>query len=211
MYKLFTKIILNRISSTLEGQQPKEQAAFRKGYSTSDHLFVINQLLERCREYKIPICLAFIDYEKAFDNVEVNAVLQALKDQGIHPAYVKLLQEANSNCTTDILLTPEINVSIPVEKGVKQGDTISPKLFNACLESTMRTMTLTGGINVNGENLNHRRFADDIVLIATTTTELQQMIQEVEEKSKSVGLKLNRQKTKVLLSEHVPRGSDNNR
>ena len=68
MYKLFTRIILNRISSTLEEQQPKEQAGFRKGYS-----------IERCHEYKIPICLAFIDYEKAFDNVEVNAVLQALK------------------------------------------------------------------------------------------------------------------------------------
>ena len=63
MYKLFTRIILNRISSTLEEQQPKEQAGFRKGYSTTDHLFVINQLLERCREYKIPICLAFIDYD----------------------------------------------------------------------------------------------------------------------------------------------------
>ena len=98
VYKLFTRIILNRIPSTLEGQQPKEQAGFRRGYSTTDHLFVINQLLERCREYKTPICLAFTGYEKGFDKVEVNAVLQALKGQGIHHAYVKLLQEANSNC-----------------------------------------------------------------------------------------------------------------
>ena len=65
-------------------------------------------------------------------------------------------------------------------------------------------MTLSAGINIDRENLNHLRFADDIILIATTTTDLLQMIQEVEEKSKSVGLKLNRQKTKVLLSEHVP-------
>jgi hypothetical protein len=68
----------------------------------------------------------------------------------------------------------------------------------------MRTITLSGGINIDGENLNHLRFADDIILIATTTTDLQQMIQEVEEKSKAVGLKLNLQKTKVLLSEYVP-------
>ena len=69
----------------------------------------------------------------------------------------------------------------------------------------MRTMTLFGGINIDGENLNHLRFADDIILIATTTTDLRQMIREVEEKSKPAGLKLNRQKTKVLLSEYMPR------
>ena len=98
MCKLFTRIILHRASSTLEEQQAKEQAGSRREYSTTDHLFVINRLLERCREYKISICLAFIDYEKAFDNVEINAVLQALIDQGIHPAYVRLLQQANC-CT----------------------------------------------------------------------------------------------------------------
>ena len=80
MYKVFARITLNRISSPLEEQQPKEQAGFRRGYSTINHLFVINQLLERCREYKTPICLVFIDYKKAFDNVGENAVLQALKD-----------------------------------------------------------------------------------------------------------------------------------
>ena len=127
--------------------------------------------------------------------------MQAIKDQGIHPAYVKLLQEANSNCTTDILLTQKF----PVEKGVKQGDIIPPKLFNACLEPTMRTMTLSEGISIDGENRNHLRFAEDIILIATTTTDLQQMIQEVEEKSKAVGLKLNRQRPRYCYQSTCPR------
>ena len=76
MYKLFTRIILNRTFPTLEEQQPKEQAGFRRGYSTTDHLFVM-----RCCEYKIPICLTFIGYENAIDNVEANAVLRAILEK----------------------------------------------------------------------------------------------------------------------------------
>ncbi|XP_029640405.1 uncharacterized protein LOC115215385 [Octopus sinensis] len=73
--KLFTNIILNRLSRRLDEQQPREQAGFRKNYSTMDHIFALTQLLERANEYKLPLCVAFIDYEKAFDSVETNAVL----------------------------------------------------------------------------------------------------------------------------------------
>ena len=35
----------------------------------------INQLKEKCREYNIPLCVAFVDYEKAFDSVQPQAIL----------------------------------------------------------------------------------------------------------------------------------------
>ena len=106
-----------------------------------------------------------MDYQKAFDSIEFNAVMSSLVEQGINTNYVKVLKEANSGCTTDIILfdTP---VRIPVEKGVKQGDTISPKLFTACLETVFRKLNWKSGADINGEQLNHLRFADDVVLIA---------------------------------------------
>ena len=66
MYKLFTKIITTRLGKKLDENQPREQAGFRSKYSTTDH---INQLKEKCREYNIIVCVAFVDYEKAFDSV----------------------------------------------------------------------------------------------------------------------------------------------
>ena len=33
--------------------------------STTDHIYAINQLKEKCREYNIALCVAFVDYEKA--------------------------------------------------------------------------------------------------------------------------------------------------
>ena len=72
--KLYTKCL----STSHEIEQP----GFKSGYSTTDHIHVVNQLKEKCREYYIPFCIAFVDYEKAFDLVQTQAVLILLKNRG---------------------------------------------------------------------------------------------------------------------------------
>ena len=67
IYKVLTKKILTkRLEEPLDENQPREQAGFRSGYSKTDHIPVVNQLKEKWREYNIPLCIAFVDYEKAF-------------------------------------------------------------------------------------------------------------------------------------------------
>ena len=83
VYKLFTRVILNRIDRTLDEGPPCEQAGFRKGFSTMDHIHTITRLIEVSREYKRPLCLTFVDLKKAFDSVETEAVIEALGKQGI--------------------------------------------------------------------------------------------------------------------------------
>ena len=61
---------------TLDENQPREQAGFRKGYSTTDHLQSVNQIIEKSNEFNKQLCIAFIDYEKAFDSVEHDAILR---------------------------------------------------------------------------------------------------------------------------------------
>ncbi|KAI8433390.1 hypothetical protein MSG28_015430 [Choristoneura fumiferana] len=54
-----------------------------------------------------------------------------------------------------------------LNRGVRQGDVISPKLFTAALEDAFKILNREGqGININGEYFNHFRFADDIVVMA---------------------------------------------
>ena len=92
MYKLFTKIITTRLEKKLDENQPREQAGFRSKYSTTDHIHAIN-LKEKCREYNTPLCVAFVDYEKAFDSVQTQAILASLQEQGIEDVYIEILKD----------------------------------------------------------------------------------------------------------------------
>ncbi|KAE9418568.1 hypothetical protein Angca_009867, partial [Angiostrongylus cantonensis] len=139
VYKLFTRVILNRIDRTLDEGQPCEQAGFRKGFSMMDHIHTLTRLIEVSREYKRPLCLTFIDLEKAFDSIEIEAVMEALGNQGVPTQYIKILRELYNNFTTKI--SPFYNdINVDVKRGVRQGDTISRKLFTATLQDVIRTL-----------------------------------------------------------------------
>ncbi|CAH2085381.1 unnamed protein product [Euphydryas editha] len=93
---------------------------------------------------------------------------------------------------------------IHVQRGVRQGDVISPKLFTAALEDVFKLMEWKGrGININGEHLSHLRFADDIVILAESLEELGIMLSDLNSASQRVGLKMNMDKTKIMSNVHV--------
>lgn len=198
--KLFSKIILNRMEATLNYNQAREQAGFRKGYSTMDHLQVLTQLIEKTNEYEVPMCLAFIDYEKAFDSVEHLGIISAIRNHGVNEAYADLLTNTYNNGYAEIRLE-RVSRKFPIRRGARQGDTISPKLFNAGLEEVFRKLQWdTVGLRVNGENISHLRFADDIALISSDPVELQEMINQLNDESNKLGLKMNMKKTKVMFN-----------
>ena len=72
------------MEKALDENQPREQIGFRKGYLTVDHLQTINQLIETCNEFKRPLCIRYIDYEKAFDSMEHEAIFKVLRNIGIN-------------------------------------------------------------------------------------------------------------------------------
>ncbi|KAK6736469.1 hypothetical protein RB195_019263 [Necator americanus] len=117
----------------LDEAQPQEQAGFRQGFSCLDHIQTVSRVIEVCREYRLPLVLTFVDYEKVFDSVETNAILSALVDQGVDASYVRTLANCYERCTTRIQLFHR-PLTIPIGKRVRQGDTISPKLFTATLQ-----------------------------------------------------------------------------
>ena len=196
MYKLFTKIITTRLEKKLDGNQPREQAGFRSKYSTTDHIHAINQVKEKCREYNIPLCVAFVDYEKAFDSVQTQAILTSLQEQGIEDVYIEILKDIYTDSSVTVHLHKE-GEKIRIKRGVRQGDTFSPKLFTATLESIFRKLNWENkGVKIDGEFLSDLRFADDTFLCTETPQELQQMLQELSDERIRMGIKMNIAKTR---------------
>ena len=203
MSKLFTKVIKNRIERQLDANQSREQAGFRSGYSTTDHLQVITQLVQKANEYELPMCFTFVDYEKAFDSVEHCGIVNAINEHQINKVYVETLINIYNHGTSIIRLDKE-SKKFPIQKGVRQGDTLSPKLFNAGLEQVFRRLNWDNkGITVNGEKLNHLRFADDIVLISNNGEEINEMLNELSQESHKLGMKINMKKTKVMYNDFI--------
>jgi len=200
LYKLFTKVITTRLTNRLDFYQPVEQAGFRSGYGTNDHLQTMRLLIEKHNEYKKNIAIAFVDYEKAFDSVEMWAILNALDECRTDSRYSKILKYIYEHATSSIRLHEDTQ-KFSIDRGVRQGDTISPKLFTAALESIFKKLEWSElGVNINGRYLNHLRFADDIVLIAPDLQQLKLMLTELNEESKKVGLKMNWSKTKYMTN-----------
>ena len=90
-----------------------------------------------------------------------------------------------------------------IGKGVCQGCILSPCLFNLYAEYTMRNAGLDeaqAGIKIAGRNINNLRYADDTTLMAESEEELKSLLMKVKAESEKVGLKLNIQKTKIMVS-----------
>ena len=136
--------------------------------------------------------------------MQTQAVLTSLQEQGIEDVSIELLKEMFTNSSTTVHLNIESN-KIDTRRGVRQGDTISPKLVTATLESIFRQLSWeTRGLKRNGDYLSHLRFADDIHICANTPHELQQMLQALAVESENQDIKMNKSKTKVMMENDTP-------
>ena len=90
-----------------------------------------------------------------------------------------------------------------IGKGVCQGCILSPCLFNLYAEYIMQNVGLDeaqAGIKIARRNINNLRYADDTTLLAESEEELNSLLMKVKEESEKAGLKLNIQKTKIMVS-----------
>ncbi|GBP28564.1 Retrovirus-related Pol polyprotein from type-2 retrotransposable element R2DM; Endonuclease [Eumeta japonica] len=146
-----------RISTTLDENQPTEQAGFRKNFATIDHIHTVKQIVEKYNEYNKPLYMAFIDYTKAFDRISHEEIWDSLKNQGIPTVYIKIIKSIYAKSKARIKLE-SLGETFKIERRVRQGDPLSPKLFSAVLENVFRKLHWNYyGLDIDGRKLNHLR------------------------------------------------------
>eukprot|EP00973_Karenia_brevis_P094152 12421040-Karenia_brevis.AAC.1 len=174
-------MVLARVRSTLDASQTPDQAGFRSGYACDDNLLAIALLSEKMKEYQRPLTVVAVDFQKAFDTVEHFSLWEALAEQQVPKTYIEVLIKLYEDQTCQVIADRASKV-IRVERGTKQGDPLSPPLFNAVLEKAMlqvKRVWLERGLGLRLEQnkyLTNLRFADDILLVATSIADAAEML-----------------------------------
>uniref|UniRef100_A0A914Y4K3 Reverse transcriptase domain-containing protein n=1 Tax=Panagrolaimus superbus TaxID=310955 RepID=A0A914Y4K3_9BILA len=145
----------------------------------------------------MPLYLVFIDFKKAFDSIELQSIWDALEKYGIDAGDIEIIKLIYANASSSINVGSS-SANINVQKGVRQGDTLSPILFILTLQLALDRVNWERGIHIGESLLAHLDFADDLVLCSRTLEGLQSLLDQVSTHARDVGLHINVQKTKWM-------------
>ena len=197
--KVITKVILERMRRKIEENLEEDQFGFRKGRGTRDAIGCMRMLTERVLELNREICVCFIDYEKAFDMVRWDILLDLLKEIGIDWKDRRLIKHMYLNQKVTVRIGDEETQEITIGRGVRQGCCLSPCLFNLYADKLLaEALEGIGGIKVGGESIKAIKYADDQAIIAENEEELQKMLERIVKTSEDYGMSVNTIKTKVM-------------
>ena len=124
------KILQARLQQYMNRGLPDVQARFRKGRGTRDQIANILWIIKKARELQKNIYFCFIDYIKAFDCVDHNKLWKILKEMGIPDHLTCLLRNLYACQEATVSTEHGITDWFQIGKGVHQGCTVSPCLFN---------------------------------------------------------------------------------
>jgi hypothetical protein len=88
-YKLYRKILKDKLQPIAENILGEEQHGFHKGRSTADAVSTIKQIMEKSREFNQPLYMLFLDYEKAYDRVNRDKLWEILYSYDIPKKFSK--------------------------------------------------------------------------------------------------------------------------
>ena len=185
-------------------QIPREQAGFRQGRGTRDHIANIRWIIELARERRKSVYFAFIDYTKAFDSVD-HELLWSLNNMGAPRHTISLLKNLYANQEAQVRLELGETKWFPISKGARQGCILSPSLFNLYAEMIIRNALGDNetGVKIGGQTISNLRYADDTTILAETSADLKHLLEVLESEGNRAGLRLNASKTKIMSTDQL--------
>jgi len=100
--RLYGKVIKHFLEHDFSQIKTKEQAGFRAGRSTVDHIFCLRQLIEKKMVVNHPLHLLFVDLEKAYDSVPLENSWKALEHYNNRNSIIKAIKRFYENSVSKI-------------------------------------------------------------------------------------------------------------
>ena len=145
--------------------------------------------MDHCKSKGVPekFYFYFIDHAKAFECVDHNKLWNILQEIGIPDHLICLLRNLYADQVAAVRTRHGTVDWFQIGKGICQGCTLSPCLFNFYAEYIMRNTGLEeaqAGIKIAGRNINNFRYGDDTTLMAESQEELKSLLMKVKESEK---------------------------
>lgn len=105
------------------------QSGFRKHKSTIDQVVKLQDKILKKFENKEYVLAVFIDFERAFDMLDIPTLLRKLQKHGVTGNTANWIENFLSNRTFQVQVGTEISHKLIQQNGTPQGSVISPLLF----------------------------------------------------------------------------------
>ena len=204
--KCYTSILNKRLYCWIEenGKIHENQAGFREGYATTDHIFTLYSIVQKCLNKRGgKLYAAFVDLRKAFDSVNHELLMKVVFSEGIRGKLFRSIKVMYESLISCVRVDSEYSEFFKCPVGVRQGCVLSPTLFSLFINKLATHISETGvhGIQLLPTLLELfiLLFADDVVLLSTTPGGLQVQLNSLKECCDHLKLTVNKEKTKVMV------------
>jgi hypothetical protein len=119
------KIIARRLTLYTEELLGDYRYGFWKNRSTTDHIFALRNIMEKCYKFNITLHQLFIDYKEAYDSVNKNKIFVTMKEFGIPTKVVNLTKMTLQDTKAKVKIQSDRSGEFTVDRGLRQGDVLS--------------------------------------------------------------------------------------
>ena len=201
--KIFTGILNKRLNNWVDNNNivSDAQFGFRRGRSTVDAIFVLNAIIQRILSKNERLACAFVDLRKAFDSIYRNALYFKLNRLGVNAKMLRIIRDMYTNVKACVRGCNSYSEFFKCAIGLKQGEVISPLLYSLFLEDLELYLCddPNCGLSLDDITFILMLFADDMVILGKSPSDLQNSLNMLHEYCKTWGLEVNTDKTKVVV------------
>uniref|UniRef100_A0A3Q2QDV6 Reverse transcriptase domain-containing protein n=1 Tax=Fundulus heteroclitus TaxID=8078 RepID=A0A3Q2QDV6_FUNHE len=160
------------------------------GKGCAENLMVLDGIMNNAKKSTRSLAVVFIDLARAFDSVSHKLIEEVLKGRGTEISVVDFILDSYQGVKTRILTADGPTNFIEVERGVKQGDPLSPILFNMAIDQLHSLEKHGKGYRLAGHSITALAYADDLVLLSESWRGMNGNIRLLKEFLVSTGLQV---------------------